>query len=272
MNTRIQTIVATLILAICMLAGCRPTATPAPTPAPTQIPESTPTQAPEPTATAEGDLQPLLGDEDRRIIQDAFDAMLVDPVEAVVFSAQAGCDYCPIASQLLAEVASLSSKLTAHSYDLENDASLAAQYNVDKVPAIAITGDRDYGIRFFGLPYGQEFTPLLQAIITVSQGQSGLSAETIEALAGLRTPLHIQVLVTPVCPYCPSVVSLAHRMALQSEYIRADAVETPEFPDLAQKYGADVVPAIVINEELVQKGQVGEAQFLQLVLAAAQKP
>lgn len=97
-----------------------------------------------------------------------------------------------------------------------------------------------------------------------------MSAESVAALASLRAPLHIQVFVTPVCPYCPSVVILAHKMALQSEYIHADVVETAEFQELVGKYKVEVVPAIVINEKLVSTGQVDEAAFLRLVMTAAQ--
>ena len=264
LKSSIRTIGVALLLATLLSASCSPAPTPTPVPAPTA------TRAMEATVTPAATLQPLLSEEDRQTIQSAFAAMLVNPVKAVVFTAESGCDYCPTARQLVQELGSLSARISAEPYDLNHDSSLAAQYDVDKTPAIAIAGERDYGIRFYGLPYGREFSPLLQAIIIVSQGQSGLSAESIDALASLRTPLHIEVLVTPVCPYCPSVVSLAHKMALQSEYIRADAVESPEFPQLAEKYSVEVVPAIVINEKLVRTGQVDEAEFLQLVIAAAE--
>jgi len=65
------------------------------------------------------------------------------------------------------------------------------------VPAIVVEGARDYGIRFFGLPSGYEFTNLIDAIIVASTGEPALSAETKDVLAGLGKPVHIRVFTTP---------------------------------------------------------------------------
>lgn len=40
---------------------------------------------------------------------------------------------------------------------------------------------------------------------------------------------------------------LAHQMALESEYVEAEAVEATEFPDLANQFGVSGVPHTVIN-------------------------
>jgi alkyl hydroperoxide reductase subunit AhpF len=57
--------------------------------------------------------------------------------------------------------------------------------------------EKDYGIRLYGLPSGYEFGTLVDAILDVSRGDSGLTAETKEALAALPRPVHIQVFSTP---------------------------------------------------------------------------
>jgi hypothetical protein len=49
----------------------------------------------------------------------------------------------------------------------------------------------------YGLPSGYEFGTLVDAILDVSRGESGLSAETRQALAALARPVHIQVFSTP---------------------------------------------------------------------------
>lgn len=51
---------------------------------------------------------------------------------------------------------------------------------------------------------------------------------------------------------------LAHRLALASEYIRADMVEATEFPHLANKYRVYGVPRTVINETIHIEGAVPE--------------
>lgn len=69
-------------------------------------------------------------------------------------------------------------------------------YGVDKIPAIVVEGKKDYGIRFYGVPAGYEFTSFLEAIKAVSAGELGLAAETKEALRRLKEPLHLQIFVT----------------------------------------------------------------------------
>jgi hypothetical protein len=49
----------------------------------------------------------------------------------------------------------------------------------------------------YGLPSGYEFGTLVDAILDVSRGESGLAEETKQALAALSRPVHIQVFSTP---------------------------------------------------------------------------
>jgi predicted DsbA family dithiol-disulfide isomerase len=64
-------------------------------------------------------------------------------------------------------------------------------------------------------------------------------------------------------------VRLAQKMAIESDWIRADAVEVTEFPHLANKYRVMGVPLTVVNEKPVIEGALPEARFLEQVLAAA---
>jgi len=51
---------------------------------------------------------------------------------------------------------------------------------------------------------------------------------------------------------------LAHRLAMESEWITADMVEATEFPHLANKYEVYGVPRTVINETIHIEGAVPE--------------
>ena len=51
---------------------------------------------------------------------------------------------------------------------------------------------------------------------------------------------------------------LAHRLAMESDWIRADMVEATEFPHLANKYQVYGVPRTVINETIHIEGAVPE--------------
>jgi len=140
---------------------------------------------------------PLIGPKDAEHLQKEFSEKLVNPVRLVMFTQEFECQYCRETRQLVEEVAALSDKVDAEVYDFVIDKEKAEAYSVDKIPAIAVAGTKDYGLRYYGIPSGYEFTSLIEDIIAVSQGDSGLPAPTREALAQLSKSVHIQVFVTP---------------------------------------------------------------------------
>jgi glutaredoxin-like protein len=209
----------------------------------------------------------FLKDKDRAALEKEFKE-LTQPVKLVLFVEEQGCEYCGPTKLLLEEVAALSDKLSVETFNLTADKDKAAEFQVDKAPAIALVNGKDYGIRYYGIPSGYEFSSLIEDIVDVSKGESGLSAETKTALAGLDQPMHIQVFVTPTCPYCTRAVRTAHKMALESSFVRADMIEATEFPDLAEKYQVMAVPRVVINDTTYFEGALPESQFLQAALQA----
>jgi glutaredoxin len=78
--------------------------------------------------------------------------------------------------------------------------------------------------------------------------------------------IHIQIFVTPTCPYCAMAVRFGHQFALECERIKADMIESTEFPHLAQKYSVFGVPKTIINETIFIDGAVPEETFLENVL------
>ncbi len=140
---------------------------------------------------------PLIPAREREHIKKFFEENLVNPVRLVMFTQEIECEYCAETRQLVEEIAELSPKITAEIYNFVTDKPKAEEYKVDKIPAIAIIGQKDYGIRFYGIPSGYEFTTLLEDIVDVSRGESGLSEASKKALASLTKPVHIQVFVTP---------------------------------------------------------------------------
>ncbi len=170
--------------------------------------------------------------------------------------------------ELLKELASLSDKLELIVYDFIMHGDEARNYRIDKIPALAVVGKKDYGIRFYGLTAGYEFTSLLEAITMVSTERSGLDTQ-IEALVGsIKEQVHMQVMVTLTCPYCPRMVHIAHQFAFVNDNIRADMVETSEFPHLVQRYGVSGVPKTIINEIYSFEGALPEAAVYLEILKA----
>jgi glutaredoxin-like protein len=140
---------------------------------------------------------PLLREKDRQHLRREFET-LTDPVRLVMFTQELECDYCHETRQIVEEVAALSDKITAEIYDFVAGKDKADVYGIDKIPAIAVVGKKDTGIRFYGIPSGYEFSSLIEDILMVSHGESGLSDATKKAVAGLKKPVHIQVFVTPI--------------------------------------------------------------------------
>jgi len=211
----------------------------------------------------------LIPDEHREHIKNELAENLVNPVRLIMFTQQLECQLCVQTKQLVTEIAALNDKIQAEVHDFVADAELAKQFGVDKIPAVVLVGQRDYGVRLYGLPYGYEFQTLMSALTFVSRGRTDLAEETKLKLQTVRTPVHIQVFVTLTCPHCPAAASMAHKFAVENEFIKADVIDAGEFPQLASKYGVMGVPKIVINEQIEFVGAVPENIFLDHLLLAA---
>jgi alkyl hydroperoxide reductase subunit AhpF len=140
-------------------------------------------------------LDDVVGAELREIFQ-----KLVNPVRLAVFSQALAEPASEEVRRLVEELVALDPKLSAESYNFVLDKQHVEELAIERIPAIAVLGaERDYGIRFYGLPSGYEFGSLVETVVDVSTGASGLRPETREALAGLglERDLRIRVFSTP---------------------------------------------------------------------------
>ncbi len=65
---------------------------------------------------------------------------------------------------------------------------------------------------------------------------------------------------------------LAQQFAVENEFIRADCIESTEFPDLAGQYRVYAVPKTLINATASIEGSLPEGFFLDKVLEAVEPP
>jgi glutaredoxin-like protein len=191
-----------------------------------------------------------------------------NPVKLVHFTQELDCELCPQTRDLLEDVALLSDKLSLEVYNSLLDKEKVSQYGISKVPATVIEGDKDYGIRLYGLPAGYEFAVLLLDILQVSRRNSGLRPESVEKLRSLAQPLHLEVFVTPMCPYCPGAVRIAHQLAIESDLITADMVEATEYPELVRRYAVRGVPKTVVNGSVSIDGSLPESDYIDEVVSS----
>lgn len=209
----------------------------------------------------------LLSDEIVKNVTEML-ADLSSDVKLVVFTTKNGCEYCKEIVQLAEEVAATSPKLKTEVYDFDAASDKAAAYNVTMAPVMVIVGKRDYGLRYYGIPSGHEFSTLLYGIQRASEGEPDLDPQTLNFLSALSKPVNIQVFVTPTCPYCPRAAILAYDMAVASDRVVADVVESMEFPDLANRFNVMGVPLNVINETSRVEGAAPPHMIVDAIKAA----
>jgi alkyl hydroperoxide reductase subunit AhpF len=123
---------------------------------------------------------------------------LKEPVRLAVFSQALADPESEQVRRLVEELGGLDDHIRVEAHNFVLDTERVAALGIARIPAIAILGaEKDYGIRFYGLPSGYEFGTLVDAILDVSGADSGLAPDTRAALAELPRPVHLQVFSTP---------------------------------------------------------------------------
>jgi glutaredoxin-like protein len=198
---------------------------------------------------------------------------LTKKVKILFFTQELECQYCRETRELLSELSQVSDKLELTIKDLLLDKEDAEKYGADKIPATILLDEEgnDYGIRFFGIPGGYEFVSLLESIVMLGTESTGLSESIIQKVKAIDSPVHMQVFVTPTCPYCPAAVVTAHKFAYLNPNIKADMIEATEFPHLSNKYNVMGVPRTVINEDAFIEGAAPEQMVLDKILLNLEK-
>jgi glutaredoxin-like protein len=195
------------------------------------------------------------------------------PVRLLFFTQTLGCETCLQTRRIIDELPPLSDLISIEEANPILDRDKAAQYGIDRAPAIVILGrdeeglERDSGIRFLGAPGGYEFISLVRAVLLVGGGAPSLTEASRERIALVDRPVTMHVFTTPTCPHCPRAVIMAHEMAWSNPRIRAYAVEATEFPDLAQQYRVTGVPKTVVDGRTEILGAIPEDAFVEQALA-----
>ncbi len=118
-------------------------------------------------------------------------------VRLVFFTQTFGCDTCLPARQAIDQIAGLSERITVEEHNLVLDKEKVEEYGVERAPAIAIVGESDLGIRYYGVPAGYELASIVDAVLLAGTGEIGLSDKSLAAIAGLERSVDIKVFVTP---------------------------------------------------------------------------
>jgi glutaredoxin-like protein len=210
----------------------------------------------------------MLGESVRKKASELL-ARVANPVRLVLFTQESDCQFCKDAVALVRELGGLSDKLSVEVLDLQKDNAKAAEYRVDKVPALVVTGEKDYGIRYYGVPTGFEFSTLLGLVELVGSRDSGLKPGSRSKLSSLMSPADIQMFVTLTCPVCPIAAAVAARFALESDRVSLSIIDAAEFPQLAGLYNVLAVPRTVVNRSHAFEGLLPEERFIDEIIKGA---
>jgi alkyl hydroperoxide reductase subunit AhpF len=145
----------------------------------------------------------LLAPAEQDKLRESFNEMTA-PVRLLFFTQTIDCEPCVQTRRILDELPALSDKIAIDEVNFVLDKDQAAQYAVDRVPAIAVLGQngsgevtRDSRIRFLGTPSGYEFISLVQAIRLVGGAGSNLTEANRQRIAAVDKPVTMQVFTTP---------------------------------------------------------------------------
>jgi glutaredoxin-like protein len=224
-------------------------------------------------------LQPLLSHKVRQQVSSIFGEKLAGVpgnIQLINFipAREDACEYCAHLKQLTMEIMDLSNgKIAVKNVTFEESKKLSERYAVRRAPATVITTTNSYSpskdpaVKFYGFPGGHEFTALVEDVIDIANRHpSTLSDYAIEKIEKIVTGAHIQVFVTPTCPYCPRAVRVAHQLSIANpKMVDAEMIEALEFPELSKKYSVMAVPKIVINDIVEFQGALPESIFLSKV-------
>lgn len=220
-------------------------------------------------------MEKLLNEKDEAYIREAFEKNLLNEVTLTLFLQSNDGDkvnkyneqYLPYTEQIATEIASLSDKITLNVF--RDDAEKEKEYGVTHVSALFVEGmNTNKNVVFYGIPSGHEFSSLLEDIIDVSRGETGLPESIKTKIKTISTALEILVFVTPTCPHCPSAVRTAHKFAMENSLIKGVMVEANEFPEFSQEFNVYAVPKVVIGRKVQFEGAVTEHKFLESVYEA----
>ncbi|MBK5112039.1 MAG: thioredoxin family protein [Candidatus Heimdallarchaeota archaeon] len=188
----------------------------------------------------------LIDESLKAVVMQRFTNM-IEPVTLKVFSSKNHCLFCNEMISLVNAVGELSDKISVEICNCDEDDPKAKKYGIERHPAIAIDGDDDYGIRFYGVPAGKEFTTFVESIMLVSSRKPVLSPEAEDLLKKVTKKVNLKVFVTLECPYCPAMVLRAHKLALANDNITAEMIESSQFAQLAADFDIFGVPNTIIN-------------------------
>jgi glutaredoxin-like protein len=188
-------------------------------------------------------------------------------VRITFFEQSIGCDSCLPTRRALEAIVRDNPSVTLDVLNLVLDRDRAAEFGVDRVPAVLVSSAGADRIRYYGAPLGNELPTLHQAIRMAATGETGLTEQSRAQLKTLSKPVTLQVFFTPTCVYCPQMIALANKAAVESPLVTSVAIDATEFPDLVRRYNVNGVPKTIVNDTVEIMGAAHEEDFITSIVS-----
>ncbi len=217
----------------------------------------------------------LFNDEVKEALRDALKDMKGE-VDVYVFTSQGDdCQYCDLTVKLMNFIGEATPKidgkslLHVHVFNKGKDDEVFKKFMVERTPTVAFL---DGLVRWTGAPVGEELRALVETIVRLSMGESGLSPEVAQAVREkVKGNVKIETIVTHACPYCPYAALMGHMVAFEAykagrKNVVSDAIEAYENQDVAEKYQVMSVPTMAINGSVEFIGVPTEDNLINSIL------
>lgn len=201
---------------------------------------------------------------DAEAIEQIFRSRLTQPVSVVVFTSPGKGRDDSQAVSLVEEVASLTDKVGVEVSELGEQRS--AELGVHKSPSVVIVASNGGRLYYTGIPGGRQFGAFIEDLVDASRGLTEMADDVRSTIRSIDNEVDIRVFVTSFCPFSPLVVRYAHRFAIENQLVRAEMIETTEFPEVAEIHGVLGVPTTIIGASVRLEGAPAEAVLARKVL------
>lgn len=208
---------------------------------------------------------------DTEVVKTKF-YQLKNNVRLVCFSKESNCLHCQEAKKLFQHISELSSKIEFDIYNFAINNNEDREYEIFDVPAVAIIGKKDFGIRYYCYPQSLELNNFLDDIIYVSTGEHHLPDYVMQKLKELKKKAQLKIFISPWCPYSLPAARTGLKLAIASDFIKVDIIDTSDFLEIADKYKVQAIPMTVVNETQSFYGALGEKHFVDNIISLSANP
>ena len=130
-----------------------------------------------------------------------------------------------------------------------------------ELPAILV-GSR---LKYQAVPLGPELGPFLEALDN-HLDSPGANAAGVPDLDSLDVPAHLQVYISPHCPYCPQTVRKLLPLVQANSNISISVIDGTLFTDMTDKAVIKSVPTVILDTDFRWTGSVDMAELIETII------